>query len=165
MEWQREDGMWIAFAGRLTDCRPPFWGEMVTVSARVHYAVLAALALAASHETGRPVPLRELSDLGIPTQFLAQIFQQLKAAGLVQSTRGPSGGYQLARSPNRITAWDIVSAIEPAEARVPVTEGLAATVTNLWQQIRLARQELLAETTLDGLLRAAEQRSESMYYI
>ncbi len=137
----------------------------MTVSARVHYAVLAALALAARHESGRPVPLRELSDLDIPTQFLAQIFQQLKAAGVVQSTRGPAGGYQLARSPSRMTVWDIVSAIEPPVPATPTAEGLAAAVTDLWQQISLARQELLAATTLDGLLRAAGQRAESMYYI
>ena len=55
---------------------------------------------------------------GIPTDYLDQIMIRLRAGKLVESTRGRSGGYRLARSPDEITMWDLFSSVE--ENMIPV---------------------------------------------
>ena len=55
---------------------------------------------------------------GIPTDYLDQIMIKLRAGNLVESTRGRSGGYRLARAPEQITMWDLFSTVE--ESMIPV---------------------------------------------
>ncbi len=144
----------------------------MSVSAKVDYACVAVLALAAEHETGHPVPMRGLAKShGIPAQFLAQIFQQLKAAGLVRSSRGSTGGYRLTRDPDQITLWQVVSAIEsPNTAPQPAVgnssaQRLSQAVRGVWQQLAEGRRELLKSTTFAELLRDVVDAREPMYYI
>lgn len=69
--------------------------------------VLAGLA------PGRYLPTRDLADFhGVPKEYLSKALQALSQAGLVESTLGPSGGYRLARPPDRITFLDVVEAVE-----------------------------------------------------
>lgn len=49
---------------------------------------------------------------GVPKEYLSKAMQALAAAGLVNTTSGPKGGYSLARSPSKITMLDIVEAVE-----------------------------------------------------
>ena len=70
-------------------------------------AVLAGLA------PGRYLPTRDLADFhGVPKEYLSKALQALSQAGIVESTLGPSGGYRLARAPDRITFLDVVEAVE-----------------------------------------------------
>ena len=55
---------------------------------------------------------------GVPTDYLDQIMIKLRSGHLVESTRGRSGGYKLARHPGQITMWDLFSTVE--ESMVPV---------------------------------------------
>ncbi len=48
----------------------------------------------------------------IPPHYLKQILIQLRGAGLVKSTRGPSGGHSLARPPKEITIGEILACLE-----------------------------------------------------
>jgi Rrf2 family protein len=48
----------------------------------------------------------------IPKSFLAKILQKLLKAGLVESSRGINGGFQLAKSPKEISLLDVIEAIE-----------------------------------------------------
>ena len=57
-----------------------------------------------------PVGISEL--LGISKIYLEQVFSLLKRGGLVTSVKGAQGGYQLARMPRQITAYDILFAVE-----------------------------------------------------
>ena len=67
------------------------------------YAVMAMAELA-KHDRKTPINLSEISiRQGISISFLEQIFLQLKNKDLVQSVRGPSGGYILMKSPEDIT--------------------------------------------------------------
>ncbi len=54
----------------------------------------------------------------IPKRFLEQILNDLKSGGFVESKRGVAGGYQLARSPEKITLASVVRHIEGALAPV-----------------------------------------------
>ncbi len=67
---------------------------------------------------GQAVPAAKLAEFyGLPAAYLNKQLQALARAGIVSSTPGPRGGFQLARSPERISVLDVVVAIEgPDEA-------------------------------------------------
>jgi len=85
---------------------------MLTISNKSRYGIAALLALAEYHNSG----LLQIKDIAarcnIPYQFLEQIFNRLGKAGIVKSTRGKNGGYELARPPGQITVLHIVNALE-----------------------------------------------------
>src|SRR3954471_654378 len=83
------------------------------ISAKAEYACLALLALAQHGRDAAPLRIREISDLQrIPERYLVQILLQLKAAGLVVSLRGASGGYRLARPAGEISLSEVLAAID-----------------------------------------------------
>jgi Rrf2 family protein len=127
----------------------------MAISAKAEYACLAMLELAARHESPRPVRLADIADKhDIPQRFLVQILLQLKGAGLVQTTRGASGGYQLTRKPADITLLDILTNIDPDEMPAEKPRGgspLMQSVRGVWKKLNLAREKILAETTLVDL--------------
>lgn len=76
------------------------------------YAVMA-LADLAKHAQGTAVPLSAISERQqLSLAYLEQIFQRLRRAGLVESARGRSGGYVLARPAEAICVADIMAAVE-----------------------------------------------------
>ncbi len=82
------------------------------LNSKGRYAVMAMADLAKS-DAGEPISLTEISlRQGIPISFLEQIFLKLKKSNLVQSSRGPSGGYLLTKSPEEIKLSNIISAVD-----------------------------------------------------
>ena len=82
------------------------------LSNKGRYAV-QALADLARHNIEKPTNLTEISlRQGIPISFLEQIFFKLKKNNLVKSSRGPSGGYVLSRSPAEINISSIIEAVD-----------------------------------------------------
>ena len=76
------------------------------------YAVMAMAELA-KHDIKKPINLSEISiRQGISISFLEQIFLKLKNKDLVQSSRGPSGGYTLSKSPEEIKLSNIIEAVD-----------------------------------------------------
>lgn len=76
------------------------------------YAVTAMLDLAL-HSTDGPVPLADVSQRqGISLSYLEQLFARLRKQGLVDSARGPGGGYRLSRAPGEIAVADVITAID-----------------------------------------------------
>jgi Rrf2 family cysteine metabolism transcriptional repressor len=143
----------------------------VNVSAKVEYACLALLELAVQHEVAGPTPLKKIAEPHrIPTQFLVQILLQLKAAGLVLSSRGVSGGYQLAMPPDQIRLGDVVRAVEGTTATRDTPE---SSDTNLaervlreaWQALDTQQWEFLDSVTFAQLVRRVRAPHEPMYYI
>lgn len=88
------------------------------LSVRGEYALRALLVLGLNHQ--QPVVrIQTISEQqNIPKRFLEQILNDLKSAGLVESRRGVSGGYRLARRPEDINLASIVRHIEGALAPV-----------------------------------------------
>lgn len=82
------------------------------MSIKSRFAVTAMIDIALRSHSG-PV---SLTDIGgrhqISVSYLEQLFSKLRQSGLVQSTRGPCGGYTLARSDAAISVADIIDAIE-----------------------------------------------------
>ena len=87
------------------------------VSAKVDYALRAALELAAAGE-GPTKGERIAQAQDIPLKFLENILLELRHGGLVQSQRGADGGYWLARPPEEIKLADVIRAVEGPLANV-----------------------------------------------
>ena len=81
------------------------------------FAVTAMIDLAMRHGGG-PVTLAGISDRQkISLSYLEQLFGKLRRHGLVESVRGPGGGYNLARPMDQLTIADIIVAVdEPLDA-------------------------------------------------
>lgn len=139
------------------------------ISAKTEYACIAVLELAIRHGTGEPVRMRDLAEAhGIPNQFLVQIMLQLKGAGLVASTRGAAGGYQLLRPPEQITLGEVMAIIEGAAAptsnvrqETPVVRALMAA----WRKADQKLSQSLQSVTFADLVARADARTDQMYYI
>ncbi len=81
------------------------------LTARGRYAVTAMVDLA-MHEDEGPISLSDISDRqAISLSYLEQLFAKLKKSQLVDSVRGPGGGYQLSRSCREIYIADIVGSV------------------------------------------------------
>ena len=141
------------------------------VSAKAEYACIAMFELAAQHAGTQPVRVKTIADNhGIPPRFLVQILLQLKGAGLVASTRGASGGYQLARPPEEISLADVINAIDRAPAPRPSPLGsprspAVQAVRGVWKEIQAEEQRRLEELTLVDLVRRTPQTSALSYQI
>lgn len=86
---------------------------------RADYGIRATIDLARHHPTGERRKARRIAEeMEIPPSFVAQVLADLVRAGIVTSTAGPAGGYELARAPKEITLLDVVEAVsgEPEPA-------------------------------------------------
>ncbi len=135
------------------------------LSLQVQYAICGSFDLAYSGGD-EPVGVREIAERqAIPIRYLEQIFQRLRRAGLVNSKRGPGGGFTLARPPDEITLCEIVEAVEGplagalsmAPPEPPANAGYRPDF--LWAGLAESFAEALRGTTLAGLCRhAARER-------
>jgi Rrf2 family protein len=138
------------------------------ITAKINYACIAVMELAAHHGSDRPVSIREISQKhGIPAQFLMQILLQLKRAGLINSTRGPSGGYSLAVLPENISLAEVIAATDgSSESNSHVNDSeTTRALSRAWKRINTIEQELLSEISFADLLEDAQKQDQMMYYI
>jgi Rrf2 family protein len=142
------------------------------LSAKAQYACVAMLDLACSHGDPSPVHLKDIAEKhGISQRFLVQILLQLKGAGLVESTRGATGGYLLAKPPAQVSLAEIVQAIDQPPPPAPsALSGLHATTvvqvaSAFLQEGQDREQQWFKEVTLEDLVKQANQRSELSYQI
>jgi Rrf2 family protein len=122
--------------------------------------------LARHYGTG-PVSLGEMADHEqLPRPYLEQLVVSLREAGLVTSTRGARGGYELTRRPEQIRMSEVVTALEgPISPMVCATDDplLAETcervgfcnVEHLWQRVRVAIVDALDSVNLAELAEPA----------
>jgi Rrf2 family iron-sulfur cluster assembly transcriptional regulator len=76
------------------------------------YAVTAMLDLAIHYKDG-PITLADISKRqGISLSYLEQLFSRLRKNGLVDSARGPGGGYRLSRAASEINVADVITAVD-----------------------------------------------------
>ncbi|MCA9157053.1 MAG: Rrf2 family transcriptional regulator [Planctomycetales bacterium] len=135
---------------------------------KAHYATLAMLALAEKYESREVLPARAIAlEQSIPSQFLTQILQQLRAAGLIASTRGSSGGFYLDRAPCCVTVGEVVDAVCPTASSSTDTQAspLSQVVNEVWEELKTQQREVLDRLTISELLARSQDSSNSMFYI
>ena len=133
------------------------------LSAREQYGLRAMIELGRRHGQG-PVSLSDVAETqGVSLGYLEQIIPMLKAANLVESTRGAHGGYELTRAPWEITVGDVVRALEegyivPLKC-IPGAEGDelcsrqgSCAARDVWRRMHEGIVEVLDSTTLADLL-------------
>lgn len=128
------------------------------LSARGHYGLIAMAYLAQREDEG-PIPIKTIAiSEQIPDQFLEQILFSMRKAGLVTAVRGPRGGYRLSRPSDRITAGEVIRALEGPIAPVECLHLEAAedccsktescTTKFVWEKLRDTMVSVLDNITL-----------------
>jgi Rrf2 family iron-sulfur cluster assembly transcriptional regulator len=132
------------------------WGE---------YGILCALYLARKWSSGAVGAAEIAKTQAIPVQYTQQILQRLRKGGIIRSTRGPRGGYRLARPPGEINLYDVLHSVEGSTFELmceedPVYPKLCAEAVCglhlVWQDLKNAVDGVLKSQTLAKVL--ARQR-------
>jgi Rrf2 family protein len=138
----------------------------VRISAKVDYAVRAAVELAAAADE-RPINAERIATAqDIPLNFLENILGELRHAGIVRSHRGAEGGFRLARPAEQITVADIMRAVEGPLASVrggPPEEatytGAAEVLPRVWIAVRTNLREVVEHVTVADIAGGTLPRS------
>jgi Rrf2 family protein len=141
-------------------------------STRAEYGVRVMIALGLRNDVG-PVPLSEIAAAErLPLPYLEHLVADLRKGGILRSTRGAHGGYELARPAKEITMAEVVGALEgsvapmqcfsePGSGRVLCNrdlEGFDHCATRLlWTRVQGGVLRALEQTTLAELVEFAER--------
>ena len=131
------------------------------LTSRGRYAVMAMADLA-KNNVKEPTSLTEISlRQGISIAYLEQLFLKLRKNNLVQSSRGPSGGYVLSKSPGEIKLLSIISAVDEkiktVKCRKELKKGcngksIKCITHNLWDDLEIHINKFFEENTLSDIL-------------
>ena len=141
-------------------------------STKAEYGIRLMIELGRTADSA-PVSLASVAEGEmLPLSYLEHLVAKLREAGLVSSTRGAHGGYQLARPPEEIDMLDVVEALEGAiapmecfheerEGKVLCShesdEGRACATKVLWTRVQGGVTKALSSTTLAELVGFADQ--------
>ena len=77
------------------------------------YGIRAVIYIASHSSVDNMIGIKQISaDLDLPTPFLAKILQQLAKQKILNSSKGPHGGFSLLKDPRNITLLDVVNTID-----------------------------------------------------
>lgn len=140
---------------------------MMRLSTKGRYAARLMLELALEYGKG-PVLLKEVAERQeISEKYLGHLILPLKAAGLINSTRGAHGGYTLAKAPQDITLAEVVQAVEGNLSVVEcvsspeVCSRVEVCVTrDIWSQLSEKMMEILESITLQDMVSRQKQKQQ-----
>lgn len=135
------------------------------ISRKVEYASRVLAQLARCHGSAQMPHTEELARAeDVPANYLVQILNELRSAGLILSRRGKQGGYMLARAPEEISIADIFQAIdgELLESSSQVGGESGPGVTRVLERISSEFQSSASALTIKDVL---EADSAAMYFI
>jgi Rrf2 family protein len=124
------------------------------------YALRAVVTIAEQPD-GQPIGAGTLAgNLGIPQNYLSKTLHQLARAGILESSRGKFGGFQLARPPGRISLLDIVTQFDEVAGRQSCLMGRAVcsdhspcAAHTRWKVVGEKMAGFFKETTVADLMR------------
>lgn len=131
------------------------------ISSKSEYGLLALMDIFMNQQQG-PVNRSHIAErLQIPLPYLTQVLRELVNGGILQSSRGPSGGYRLESDPGEISLLDVVTVLQGSVS--PATcagndgdngcmrlEG--CVLAGVWSRLKTANEDVLQETTLADIL-------------
>lgn len=137
------------------------------LSIKAEYGLRAMFELARRYGQG-PIPLRIIAEeQEISENYLEQLIAVLRRSGLVESVRGPQGGYFLAFPPGDIKVGDVIRVVEgPIAPMDCVSESIqkahcrrAGTCASqvIWEKVRDSINEVLDGYYLSDMVREAER--------
>ena len=131
------------------------------LNSKARYAVMA-LADLAKNNAKEPTSLTEISlRQGISIDYLEQLFLKLRKNNLVQSARGPSGGYVLTKPPGEIKLLSIISAVDEKIKTVKCKreskkgcngKSIKCITHNLWDDLEIHINKFFENNTLNDIL-------------
>jgi Rrf2 family transcriptional regulator, iron-sulfur cluster assembly transcription factor len=130
------------------------------MSTKGRYAVMAMIDIG-QNSHGAPISLNEIAERqDISQEYLEQLFGKLRRAGLVDSTRGPGGGYTLAKAPVDIALSDVILAVdEPlrvtrcsGDAVDGCVKGQKCCAHDLWSSLGRQMMYFLESVTLEDVV-------------
>ena len=131
------------------------------LTSKGRYAVMAMADLANAN-ANQPTSLTKISfRQGISISFLEQIFLKLKRNNLVQSSRGPSGGYLLTKSPEEIKLLSIIKAVDEEVKTVACKKeskkacngkSVKCITHDLWDDLETHINNFFEENTLKDII-------------
>jgi len=144
----------------------------VKLTSKGRYAVMAMADLA-KNNVKEPTSLTEISlRQGISISYLEQLFLKLRTNNLVQSVRGPSGGYVLTKPPEEIKLLSIINAVDEKittlKCRKESKRGcnhksIKCITHNLWDDLEVHINKFFEDNTLiDILYREGRNNSEEL---
>jgi Rrf2 family protein len=131
------------------------------LSTKGKYGVRALFEIARNYQNG-PLSIKEIAERQrISLSYLEQILHRLGKAGIIESVRGPHGGYELARKPADLTIGDVVRALEgpialshclePGESRL-CYQADDCVARMVWAKVGAKIEEALDSITFEHLL-------------
>ena len=137
-------------------------GFSMRLTTKGRYAVTAMLDLALHTEKG-PVSLADISARqGISLSYLEQLFARLRQCNLVQSVRGPGGGYRLLGGASNISVAQVVDAVSESldatrcEGKGNCQEGEVCLTHHLWENLSAQIHQFLSGISLADLVARAD---------
>ncbi|MEK6702651.1 MAG: Rrf2 family transcriptional regulator [Planctomycetota bacterium] len=138
------------------------------LSSTAEYALRSIMHLT-SHP-GTACTSKEIAESGqIPGGYVSKVMQDLVGAGIVESQRGPNGGFRLAREPGAITVLEVVNAVDPIRRIVACPLRLpehGSRLCQLHQQLDDAIasfERILSEATFADLTREGKRSSRCQF--
>lgn len=132
------------------------------LGSRADYGLRALVELAQQHKAGEPVQVKDIARRqDIPEDYLGQLMVALRRSGLIESTRGPSGGYSLTRLPSDIT---MAEALEALEGPFAESDPMPSVIQAAWTEAMQAALNVLRSISLEELCQR-QKTPAPMYYI
>lgn len=131
------------------------------LTSKARYAVMAVADLALySFLEKNTIVLKEIADRqNISISYLEQLFAKLRKNGIVNSVRGPGGGYFLSREIDSISVWDIITAVDETIELKRCTgggdciHGEKCITHNLWNDLTKTISQFLKTATVGTIIR------------
>ena len=137
------------------------------LSTKGRYGARAGLELALRYNTG-PVMVREIAkSQDISMRYLEHILNSLRASGVVKSTRGAKGGYELSKDPSEISLGDIVRTLEGPMDIVSCTSDKdcpkvsVCVMYSVWKEVKESIETILDRITLADLVQKHKELNDN----
>ena len=138
-------------------------------SRSAEYAIRAFVNLSTVPEGKYAMVKRIAQEEGIPTHFLAKILQQLARKGLLRSSKGPTGGFTLRRTPGEISLMNIVQALDGLNDYEKCASGLAECNDDMpcgmhesWKLLRSRIIDYLEHTSIADITQALNEKRAAL---
>lgn len=127
------------------------------------YALRAVLHIA-RESNGRAVTATEIAEfLGVPRNYLSKVLDHLRQRGILTASRGPGGGFRMARTPAEITLADLIEPHDPISeerecllGRSECRDSDPCAVHDRWREVSATITRFFHETTIAVLLERSE---------